>query len=124
VEFLSVDTPKGMLAALGSGVDPFRVFEAPSSEEGKEMVKDWSMAKQIDFCMNILDSLVELGVDITNMKGSYSDIMEFYNSALLTRRPEYVKKIMSLYKVPNDMRKTIENFNRLCKALSSEIVEP
>lgn len=124
VEFISVDTPKSMLAVLGSGINPFAVFEMPNSEESKKMIKPFPIEKQIEFCMKILDSLVELGVDITNMKGSYGDIMEFYNTALLTRRPEYIKKIMSHYKVPNDTRKTIENFNKLMKALNAEVIDP
>jgi hypothetical protein len=121
MDILSTETPKSYLALVGTDADFFKILEPPRSEEGRQVVKDWSAERLLDFYSKILDSLVELKVDLTDLKGGHNYIMEFYYTALVSRRPEYVKKIMSQYRFPNGMKKTIETFEKLVEALRKEL---
>jgi hypothetical protein len=121
VDILSSDTPKSCLAVLGTDADFFKILDPPRSEEGRHVAKDWPPERLLDFYLKILDSLLELKVDLTDLEGGNAYIMEFYNAALVARRPEYVRKTMSKYKFPNDMKKTMETFERLVEALQKEL---
>jgi hypothetical protein len=119
VEILSVETFKGGYAVFGSGVDPAKIFEEPRSEDSM-IKKTASIERQFDFANNSFDSLIELGIDLTERKGSFPDMAYLINTALLIRRPQYIAKLMEQHGVPGDIKKAIKNFTTLTKFLRED----
>jgi hypothetical protein len=119
IEILSAETLKGNFAVLGSGIDPQRVFTQPPSK-GRLIRKSATFNSQFEFFNNVLDSLIELNVDLTDKKGSFPNMMYFFNQALLIRRPSYVDKSMEQYGVPRNIKKAMKAFTKLTKFLQKE----
>lgn len=118
VETLSAETIKGLYAVLASGVDPILVFEEPS--EDVLFKSATTLSKQIENATVVLDSLAELKVDLTDKVGSVPDMMHFLNTAILTRRPEYIKKLMSQHGVPNDPKRALGDVTKMIQYLQKE----
>jgi len=119
VDILSAETFKGNFAVLGSGIDPQRVFTQPSSKD-RLIKKSVTYNKQFEFFNTVLDSFVELDVDLTDEIGSVSKMMHLLNTALLSQRPNYVEKSMERLGVPRDIKKAIRGFTKLTKFLQKE----
>jgi len=119
IQILSAETVKGGFAVFGSGIDPIKVLEEPPSKDYL-IRKTASYEKQLELFNNIFDSLIELGIDLTERKGSFPDMMHFLNSALLIRRPQYISKSLEQLGVPNDIRKALRSFSKLTKFLQED----
>jgi predicted glycosyltransferase len=109
---------KGNFAVLGSGIDLKRVFVEPPSKDVK-IKRMAACERQLQFTTNVLDSLIDMNEDLTD-KTNTANLMHFFNSVLLFKRPDYVNKVMDEYGVPGEAKLAISEFNKLTKFLQKE----
>jgi len=122
VEILSAETLKSSLAIYGSGIEPRKVIEQPSSEEKRKSIliqRLGSYEKILEFQNNVLDSLIEVNEDLTDKKGDLN-ILNILYAMLLVRRPDYMSKLLNQCIGKEYNKKAVQEFIKAVKFLQKE----